>query len=29
MDNKVSVAQYVASVNKDLKVVAFVRVTIA
>ena len=29
MDNKVSVAQYVASVNKDLKVVGFVRVTIA
>ena len=28
-DNKHSVAQYVASVNKDLKVVSFVRVTIA
>ncbi len=29
IDNKVSVAQYVSSVNKDLKVVGFVRVTIA
>ena len=29
MDNKISVAQYVASVNKDLKVTGFVRVTLA
>lgn len=29
MDNKVSVAQYVSSVDKDLKVVDFVRITIA
>ena len=28
-DNKMSVAKYVESINKDLKVVSFVRVTIA